>query len=100
MYKQQKGVNMFHDPDSYDGARCAEERRVRQEHEELVESYKSTIQEIVDMIYSNNKLDLATLDDCLSWLAGEFHIKTPDGQPNVIRKSTVIESLTYIQKAV
>jgi len=51
-----------------------------------IKYFKEALQVIVNQVYGDCKLDIARLDDDIHWLASEFGVKVPDGQPNVERK--------------
>lgn len=49
---------------------------------------KRALEDIVELLYNKDMLDVATLDDRLHFLSTEFGIKIPDDQPHVVQAPT------------
>lgn len=51
----------------------------------VLDDMAEALRDIVKSLYSKDELDIAKLDDNISWLASELGVEMPIGQPKVQR---------------
>lgn len=53
-----------------------------------LEECKRALEDIVELLYTRDNLDLSKLDDCIYYLASELDVKIPDGEPLIAQALT------------